>query len=121
MCGMAVRYIGSGPYCYASSLAVMLGPAAPGPAVAEVLTGSPSGAELAGGVTTPGSSGAPAGSRRRTGMAGDSRAGGPAASAVIRVGPEPAPTRPASTCAPAGGTGGAHPGGVSRCHVVHAQ
>jgi hypothetical protein len=48
---MAVRYIGSGPYCYASSLAMMLGSAAPGPAVIEVLTGSPFGAELAGGVT----------------------------------------------------------------------
>ena len=73
------------------------------------------------GWSTPGSSGAPAGScrRPRAGMAGDSRAGGPAAPAVIRLGPEPAPTGPASTCAHAGGTGGAHPGGVSGRHVVH--
>jgi hypothetical protein len=38
---MTVRYIGSGPYCYANSLAMMLGSAAPEPAVIEVLTGSP--------------------------------------------------------------------------------
>jgi hypothetical protein len=48
---MTVRYIGSGPYCYANSLAMMLGSAAPEPAVIEVLTGSPFGAELIGGVT----------------------------------------------------------------------
>jgi len=48
---MTVRYIGSGPYCYANSLAMMLGPAAPEPAVIEVLTGSPFGAELIGGDT----------------------------------------------------------------------
>ena len=46
MSGVTVRYIGSGPYCYANSLAMMLGSAAPGPAVIEVLTGSPFGAEL---------------------------------------------------------------------------
>ncbi len=51
MSSMTVRYIGSGPYCYASSLAMMLGSAAPEPAVIEVLTGSPFGAELIGGVT----------------------------------------------------------------------
>jgi hypothetical protein len=39
-------YIGSGPYCYANSLAMMLGPAAPPPSVIEVLTGSPFGIEL---------------------------------------------------------------------------
>ncbi len=51
MSGMTVRYIGSGPYCYANSLAMMLGSAAPEPAVIEVLTGSPFGAELIGGIT----------------------------------------------------------------------
>ncbi|HYX57651.1 MAG TPA: hypothetical protein VE888_01440 [Streptosporangiaceae bacterium] len=39
-------YTGSGPYCYANSLAMMLGPAAPSPSVIEVLTGSPFGLEL---------------------------------------------------------------------------
>jgi hypothetical protein len=39
-------YLGSGPYCYANSLAMMLGPAAPPPPVIEVLTGSPFGLEL---------------------------------------------------------------------------
>ena len=49
MLDMAVRYIGSGPYCYANSLAMVLGPAAPSPAVIEVLTGSPFGVALLGG------------------------------------------------------------------------
>jgi hypothetical protein len=44
-----MRYIGSGPYCYANSLAMVLGPAAPDPAVIEVLTGSPFGVALLGG------------------------------------------------------------------------
>jgi hypothetical protein len=48
---VTMRYIGSGPYCYANSLAMMLGSAAPEPAVIEVLTGSPFGAELIGGAT----------------------------------------------------------------------
>jgi hypothetical protein len=39
-------YAGSGPYCYANSLAMMLGPAVPTPSVIEVLTGSPFGIEL---------------------------------------------------------------------------
>jgi hypothetical protein len=39
-------YTGSGPYCYANSLAMTLGPAAPPPSVIEVLTGSPFGFEL---------------------------------------------------------------------------
>lgn len=39
-------YIGSGPYCYANSLAMVLGPAAPAPSIIEVLTGSPFGIEL---------------------------------------------------------------------------
>jgi len=46
-----VRYIGSGPYCYANSLAMMLGSAAPEPTVIEVLTGSPFGVQLMGGST----------------------------------------------------------------------
>ncbi|MFD0580573.1 hypothetical protein [Dactylosporangium darangshiense] len=44
------RYIGSGPYCYANSLAMVLGPGAPPPAVLEVLTGSPFGFELLAGL-----------------------------------------------------------------------
>ena len=39
-------YIGSGPYCYANSLAMALGPDAPTPAQIEVLTGSPFGFAL---------------------------------------------------------------------------
>lgn len=35
--------MGSGPYCYANSLRMVLGPAAPEPSVIEVLTGSPFG------------------------------------------------------------------------------
>ncbi len=50
MSRVTVPYIGSGPYCYANCLAMMLGSAVPGPAVIEVLTGSPFGAELIGGV-----------------------------------------------------------------------
>ncbi|MFI5892793.1 hypothetical protein ACIA5D_22050 [Actinoplanes sp. NPDC051513] len=42
-------YTGSGPYCYANSLSMILGPAAPPPPVIEVLTGSPFGFELIGG------------------------------------------------------------------------
>jgi hypothetical protein len=40
------HYIGSGPYCYANSLAMALGEEAPPPAVIEVLTGSPFGFQL---------------------------------------------------------------------------
>jgi hypothetical protein len=39
-------YAGNGPYCYANSLAMLLGPAAPSPSAIEVLTGSPFGFEL---------------------------------------------------------------------------
>lgn len=39
-------YTGSGPYCYSNSLAMVLGPAAPAPAVIETLTGSPFGVQL---------------------------------------------------------------------------
>ncbi|RJL35786.1 hypothetical protein [Bailinhaonella thermotolerans] len=46
---MSVTYVGSGPYCYANSLAMMLGDEAPPPAVIEVLTGSPYGMQLIGG------------------------------------------------------------------------
>ncbi|GAA2607996.1 hypothetical protein [Paractinoplanes durhamensis] len=42
-------YIGSGPYCYANSLAMALGPTAPSPSTIEVLTGSPFGMHLLGG------------------------------------------------------------------------
>ncbi|MGH4030258.1 hypothetical protein ACQB60_15105 [Actinomycetota bacterium Odt1-20B] len=42
-------YVGSGPYCYAHSLAMMLGPDAPPPAVVETLTGSAFGVGLVGG------------------------------------------------------------------------
>ncbi|MFK8849417.1 hypothetical protein [Streptomyces sp. Ac-502] len=45
-----LTYIGSGPYCYSNSLAMMLGPdAAPPTAVIETLTGSPFGVQLIGG------------------------------------------------------------------------
>ncbi|MBN6058381.1 hypothetical protein JYK22_41055 [Nonomuraea sp. RK-328] len=46
---MSVTYVGSGPYCYANSLAMILGAEAPSPAVIEVLTGSPYGMQLIGG------------------------------------------------------------------------
>ncbi|MFI7465046.1 hypothetical protein [Nonomuraea sp. NPDC049646] len=46
---MSVTYVGSGPYCYANSLAMVLGGEAPPPAVIEVLTGSPYGMQLIGG------------------------------------------------------------------------
>ncbi|XVQ08161.1 hypothetical protein ACQP1W_37195 [Spirillospora sp. CA-255316] len=42
-------YTGSGPYCYSSSLAMVLGVQAPPPPVIETLTGSPFGAQLLGG------------------------------------------------------------------------
>ncbi|MEV7190193.1 hypothetical protein AB0N81_00110 [Streptomyces sp. NPDC093510] len=42
-------YAGSGPYCYAHSLAMVLGGTAPSAAVIEVLTGSPFGFQLIGG------------------------------------------------------------------------
>lgn len=41
-----VPYLGSGPYCYSNSLAMLLGPAAPSTAVLETLTGSPFGMQL---------------------------------------------------------------------------
>jgi hypothetical protein len=39
-------YVGSGPYCYTNSLAMVLGRAAPPPSVIEVVTGSPFGLQL---------------------------------------------------------------------------
>ena len=42
-------YIGSGPYCYANFLAMLLGPDAPSPAAIEFATGSPFGMEIIGG------------------------------------------------------------------------
>ncbi|MFF0446453.1 hypothetical protein ACFYT4_08575 [Streptomyces sp. NPDC004609] len=46
---MATPYTGSGPYCYANSLVMVLGPDAPAPVVVETLTGSPYGVQLIGG------------------------------------------------------------------------
>ncbi|MGP3974208.1 hypothetical protein ACTWQF_09200 [Streptomyces sp. 8N114] len=46
---MSFTYVGSGPYCYANSLAMILAGQAPPPAVIEVLTGSPYGMQLIGG------------------------------------------------------------------------
>ncbi|MGW7531037.1 hypothetical protein [Amycolatopsis sp. NPDC054798] len=46
---MSVPYVGSGPYCYANSLAMVLGGEAPPPPVIEVVTGSPYGMQLIGG------------------------------------------------------------------------
>ncbi|WP_307842236.1 hypothetical protein [Streptomyces sp. RK75] len=46
---MSFTYVGSGPYCYANSLAMILADQAPPPAVIEVLTGSPYGMQLIGG------------------------------------------------------------------------
>jgi hypothetical protein len=42
-------YLGSGPYCYANALAMMMGPDAPDLAVLETVTGSPFGMQLLGG------------------------------------------------------------------------
>jgi hypothetical protein len=43
---MTTSYVGSGPYCYANSVAMVLGAEAPSPAQIEVLTGSPFGMQL---------------------------------------------------------------------------
>ncbi|WP_246646632.1 hypothetical protein [Nonomuraea ceibae] len=43
---MSIPYVGSGPYCYANSLAMILGDEAPSASVVEVLTGSPYGMQL---------------------------------------------------------------------------
>ncbi|WP_309083141.1 hypothetical protein [Chelativorans sp.] len=42
-------YVGSGPYCYANSFAMMFGAGSPSPAVIEFATGSPFGMQLLGG------------------------------------------------------------------------
>ncbi|MEJ3744327.1 hypothetical protein WEI85_13665 [Actinomycetes bacterium KLBMP 9797] len=47
---MTVRYIGSGPYCYANSLAMVMGRRAVPPSAIEVLTGSPFGATFIAGL-----------------------------------------------------------------------
>ncbi|MET7403560.1 hypothetical protein ABZS66_59815 [Dactylosporangium sp. NPDC005572] len=44
-------YVGSGPYCYANSFAMLLGPASPSTAVIEVATTGPFGMQLIGGRT----------------------------------------------------------------------
>lgn len=48
--GMTVQYVGSGPYCYANSLAMVMGARALEPSVIEVLTGSPFGATFIAGM-----------------------------------------------------------------------
>jgi hypothetical protein len=47
---MRFPYIGSGPYCYSNSLAMVLGEGAPPPSAIEVLTGAPFGFHLGGGL-----------------------------------------------------------------------
>lgn len=47
---MSLRHIGSGPYCYANSPAMILGSDSPDPSAIEVLTGSPFGVWLLDGV-----------------------------------------------------------------------
>lgn len=49
---MSISYIGSGPYCYANSLAMVLGPGAPHPSAIEVLTGSPFGLHVRSGLAS---------------------------------------------------------------------
>ncbi|PRX96694.1 hypothetical protein [Allonocardiopsis opalescens] len=44
-----IPYLGSGPYCYSNSLAMMMGAQAPPAGVIETLTGSPFGMQLLGG------------------------------------------------------------------------
>ncbi|GIG89830.1 hypothetical protein [Plantactinospora endophytica] len=44
-------YVGSGPYCYANSFAMLLGEESPSTAVIEVATGGPFGMQLIGGTT----------------------------------------------------------------------
>jgi hypothetical protein len=46
-----VPYVGSGPYCYSNSFAMLLGEQAPSTAVIEVATGGPFGMQLIGGRT----------------------------------------------------------------------
>jgi hypothetical protein len=47
---MRFPYIGSGPYCYSNSLAMVLGEDAPPPSAIEVLTGAPFGFHVGGGL-----------------------------------------------------------------------
>jgi len=46
-----IPYVGSGPYCYANSFAMLLGERAPSTAVIEVAAGGPFGMQLIGGTT----------------------------------------------------------------------
>ncbi|GAA2615512.1 hypothetical protein GCM10010399_53150 [Dactylosporangium fulvum] len=46
-----LAYVGNGPYCYANSFAMLLGPRAPSTAVIEVATGGSFGMQLVGGTT----------------------------------------------------------------------
>jgi hypothetical protein len=48
--GVRLPYIGSGPYCYSNSLAMVLGEDAPPPSAIEVLTGSPFGFHIGDGL-----------------------------------------------------------------------
>jgi hypothetical protein len=50
LAGVTVRYIGSGPYCYANSLAMVMDAQAFQPSAIEVLTGSPFGATFIAGL-----------------------------------------------------------------------
>jgi hypothetical protein len=47
---MRVPYIGSGPYCYSNSVAMLMGPDTPPPSAIEVLTGAPFGFHVGGGL-----------------------------------------------------------------------
>ncbi|MFG2026474.1 hypothetical protein [Streptomyces sp. NPDC048825] len=47
---MPTAFLGATPYCYANSLAMVLDPDAPPPSAIEVLTGSPFGAQIEGGL-----------------------------------------------------------------------
>lgn len=51
LAAMWLRYVGSGPYCYANSLAMVMGGHGPDPSAIEVLTGSPFGVCLLDGAT----------------------------------------------------------------------
>jgi hypothetical protein len=46
MTTVALPYVGSGPYCMANSLAMMLGPGSPPPSMLQVLLGAPFGMQL---------------------------------------------------------------------------
>ncbi|WP_232662888.1 hypothetical protein [Pseudonocardia sp. TRM90224] len=87
---METSYTGSGPYCYANSLAMVLGAPAPSPSDIEVLTGSPFGMQFQNGTPyfdAPGWDpviGLPA-ALDLLGWHADWTSGGPAADAVARL------------------------------------